>query len=156
MLVADYPGCDELRIEYKISRVERGIPRWLKELLRKQNGCRRLNGELESRALYKLFRPVDLDHCGITDWHGIRSCFVSEPYQVQAKEILELKEKGRRLGFAVAYDPLSYYYPGACHRIVLFPKTTRLTMSAHTEAVAALLYAGGTVCDDEPTQGHQG
>ena len=148
MALAQYPGCDELRRKYKISLVKRGkIPHWLKEILGKQIGSRRPCGELESRALVDLVSPVALDHCGTTEWHGIPSCFVSEPYQVTGKEIVQLRAKGCTLGFAVAYDPLSYYYPGACHRIVLFPTTTLLNRESHPAAVEALLLAGGRLID---------
>ncbi len=148
MAVAQYPGCDELRRTYKISPVKRGkIPHWLKELLGKQRGSRRLSGELESRALVDLVSPVALDHCGTTEWHGIPSCFVSEPYQVKPEDIIQLRAKGCTLGFAVAHDPLSYYYPGACHRIVLFPTTTSLNRESHPDAVEALLLAGGRLID---------
>ena len=148
MAVANFPGCDELRRKHKISKVRRGkIPRWLKDILSKQNSYTLQCGELESRVLFDVFSPVTLDHCGTTDWQSIPSCFVSEPYHVTADEISELREKGRALGFAVVYDPLSYYYPGGCHRVVLFPTTTVLSAAAHPEAVEALLFAGGKLID---------
>lgn len=148
MTVAQFPGCDELRQKHKISPVKRGkIPQWLKELISKENGHKRLCDELESRALIDLISPVHLDHCGTTEWHGIPACFVSEPYQVKVEELIQLREKGCTFGFAVAYDPLSYYYPGACHRIVLFPTTTSLSRTSHSDAVEALLLAGGELID---------
>jgi len=144
MAVADFPGCDELRRKHKISAVRQGkIPQWLKDILSKQISLTRQCGELESRALFDLFNPVTLDHCGTTDWQGIPSCFVSEPYHVNADEISQLREKGCEHGFAVAYDPLSYYYPGGCHRIVLFPVTALLSSASNPEAIEALLFAGG-------------
>jgi hypothetical protein len=148
MVVAQFPGCDELREKHKISPVQRGmLPRWLKDILSKQNSSTRLCGELESRALFEVFSPVTLDHCGTTEWHGIPSCFVSEPYQVNTEEITQLREKGCALGFAVAYDPLSDYYPGGCHRIVLFPITASLSTANHPDAVEAFLFAGGELMD---------
>lgn len=148
MTVAQFPGCDELRRKHKMSPVQRGkIPRWLKNILSNQNSASKSCGELESRVLFEVFSPVTLEHCGTTDWHSIPSCFVSEPYQVSAEEIIQLREKGCKLGFAVAYDPLSYYYPGACHRIVLFPTTTSLSTASHPDAIEALLFAGGKLID---------
>lgn len=152
MAVADFPGCDELRRKHKISEVRQGkIPRWLKDILSKQNSYTRRCGELESRVLFDVFSPVTLDHCGTTDWQGIPSCFVSEPYHVTADEISELRKKGHALGFAVVYDPLSYYYPGGCHRVVLFPATTVLSAAGHPDAVEALLSAGAKLIDAAKT-----
>ena len=122
-VVSSYAGSDALE---KASPVKRGkIPTWLKRVLQREFPDRRLerSGELESRALYELFDPVEVDHCGTTEWHGIRDCFVSEPYHVNMDDLDELTKKGRRLGFTVAYDSLSYHASGACHRIVLFPST---------------------------------
>ena len=146
MEVATYPGCNVVRDLLKVSQVVPGVPEWLSTILKEQATSgfdKTLEGQ--SRTLDAWFGPLMLDHCGTTAWCGIPSCFVSEPYNITAKTIIELRKIGRRLGFAVAYDAVSYYYPGGCQRIVLFPITTPLNSNSHPAAVLALLEAGGTV-----------
>ncbi len=147
--VAIDPACEVVRKVLRISPVEHKIPGWLKEMLQEQFPDRTLQqcGELESRALYEFFKDIDIDHLGTAEWCGIKSCFVFEPYHVKAQDIIRLKEKGRQCGFVVAYDPVSYYYPGASHRVVLFPISVRLTTSSHVAAVLALFDAGGELAD---------
>lgn len=148
MEVAPYPGCQAIRSVPHVSKVESGLPKWLSTILKKQATSQLgKTPEGQSRTLDAWFGPLMLDHCGTTEWCGIPSCFVSEPYNVKAKTIVELREIGRRLGFAVAYDAVSYYYPGGCQRIVLFPITTKLTAESNPAPVLALLAAGGTVAD---------
>lgn len=141
-----------MRDVLRVSQVVPGVPKWLSNILKEQ-ATSELGKSLEgqSRTLDAWFGPLMLDHCGTTDWCGIPSCFVSEPYSVTAKTIIELRKIGRRLGFAVAYDSVSYYYPGVggCQRIVLFPMSTKLTAACHPAAVLALLEAGGTITDLE-------
>lgn len=148
--VATYPGCETVRSVLNVSKVKSELPKWLSNILKEQ-ATSELGKTLEgqSRTLDAWFGPLMLDHCGTTEWAGIPSCFVSEPYKVTAKTIIELRKIGCRLGFAVAYDPVSYYYPGGCQRIVLFPLTTKLTAVSHPAAVLALIEAGGTVADLE-------
>ena len=125
-----------------------GIPKWLSTILKEQATSgfdKTLEGQ--SRTLDAWFGPLMLDHCGTAAWGGIPSCFVSEPYNVTDKAIAKLRTIGRRLGFAVAYDSASDYYPGSCQRIVLFPISTELTTACHPAAVLALIEAGGTVAD---------
>jgi len=144
--IATYPGCNVVRDLLKVSPVVPGVPKWLSIILkmRATSGFEKtLEGQ--SRTLDAWFGPLMLDHCGITDWCGIPSCFVSEPHRVKATTIVQLRKIGRSLGFAVAYDAVSYYYPGGCQRIVLFPITTQLNSNSHPAAVLALLEAGGTV-----------
>jgi hypothetical protein len=148
MAVATYPGCDAVRQLLMVSRVAPGkIPTWLKNILKEAyaNLCLEPTGEGLSRALAELLGPELFDHCGMTEWDGIRDCFVSEPYGVPANAVVRLREIGRQLGFAVVYDAVSYYYPGGCQRVLLFPTTTVLKSSSHPAAVLALLEAGGTV-----------
>lgn len=147
---ATYPGCNVVQDVFKISPIAPGVPKWLSNILKKQ-ATSELSKSLEgqSRTLDAWFGPLMLDHCGTTDWGGIPECFVSEPYNVKANAIAKLRTIGRRLGFAVAYDPVSYYYPGGCQRIVLFPITTPLNSNSHPTAVLALIEAGGTVADLE-------
>jgi hypothetical protein len=149
--VASYPGCEAVRSVLHVSKVESGLPKWLSNILKEQ-ATSQMGKSLEgqSRTLDAWFGPLMLDHCGTTEWCGIPSCFVSEPYKVRAKTIIKLREIGRKLGFAVAYDAVSYYYPGGCQRIVLFPITTKLTASSNPAAVLALLEAGGEIADIEP------
>lgn len=148
--VATYPGCNAVRDVLRVSQVVPGVPKWLSNILKEQ-ATSELGKSLEgqSRTLDAWFGPLMLDHCGTTDWGDIPACFVSEPYNVDAKTIIKLRKIGRRLGFAVAYDPVSYYYPGGCQRIVLFPITTPLNSNSHPTAVLALIEAGGTVADLE-------
>jgi hypothetical protein len=150
--VATYPGCNVVRDVLRVSQVVPSVPKWLSNILKEQ-ATSQIGKSLEgqSRTLDAWFGPLMLDHSGTTDWCGIQSCFVSEPYSVKAKTIIELRKIGRRLGFAVAYDPVSYYYPGVggCQRIVLFPITTPLNSNSHPAAVLALIEAGGTVADLE-------
>ncbi|MDQ5936802.1 MAG: hypothetical protein QG574_4138 [Cyanobacteriota bacterium erpe_2018_sw_21hr_WHONDRS-SW48-000092_B_bin.40] len=150
--VATYPGCNAVRDVLRVSQVVPGVPKWLSNILKEQ-ATSELGKSLEgqSRTLDAWFGPLMLDHCGTTDWGDIPACFVSEPYNVDAKTIIKLRKIGRRLGFAVAYDPVSYYYPGVggCQRIVLFPITTPLNSKSHPAAVLALIEAGGTVADLE-------
>lgn len=151
MEVATYPSCQAIRSALHVSKVESGLPKWLSTILKKQ-ATSQIGKSLEgqSRTLDAWFGPLMLDHCGTTEWCGIPSCFVSEPYNVKAKTVVELRKIGRQMGFAVAYDAVSYYYPGGCQRIVLFPITTPLNSNSHPAAVLALLEAGGTVADLEP------
>lgn len=135
----------------RVSSVERKIPGWLKEILQKRYPDRQVKscGEIEARSLYDFFEGIDIDHLGTAEWCGIESCFVFEPYNVKSQDIIRLTEQGRRYGFAVAYDPVSYHYPCACHRVVLFPISVHLTASSHVAAVLALLDAGGKVAEIE-------
>ena len=147
-MVATYPGCDVVRKVLGVSRVDLGkIPQWLTECLKLEYPETKLleTSEGQSRALTRLMGKLSLDHCGTTDWHDIPSCFVTEPYDVDAEGLVELRKKGRRLGFAVAYDAVSYYYPGSCHRIVMFPCSTRLNSQSHPAALLALVEEGAKV-----------
>lgn len=140
-----------MRDVLKVSQVVPGVPKWLSNILKEQTSNpfeKTLEGQ--SRTLDAWFGLLMLDHCGTTTWAGIPSCFVSEPYNVKTKTIIKLRKIGRRLGFAVAYDAVSYYYPGGCQRIVLFPISTLLNSNSHPAAILALIEAGGTVSDLEP------
>lgn len=146
MEIATYPGCNVARDLLKVSPVVPGVPKWLSNIIKEQASNpfeKTLEGQ--SRTLEAWFGPLMLDHCGTTTWAGIPSCFVSEPYNVTEEAIVELRKIGRRMGFAVAHDAVSYYYPGGCQRIILFPVTTKLRAACHPAAALALIEARHSV-----------
>lgn len=143
---ATYPECDVVRKALNISQVDLGnIPDWVKRILKQEYGIPMRGAAFQDylNGLESLIGENAVDHWGTTTWNGIKGCFVTEPYGISTSKVLRLRELGRRLGFAVAYDSVSYHYPGSCDRVILFPITSRLDKESHPLAVVALLEAGG-------------
>ncbi|MDQ5933290.1 MAG: hypothetical protein WC028_27850 [Candidatus Obscuribacterales bacterium] len=128
------------------------IPTWLMKILRVvyPQGGLRSSYQAKLNALATLLGSVHLDHWGITDWHEVKSCFVTEPYGVNEVGLQDLKEKGRRLGFAVVYDELSFHNPGNCQRVLIFPTDISPLQDYHPAVLAALQEAGCEIAGGAP------
>ncbi len=72
---------------------------------------------------------------------------MTEPYGVSLEEVIKLKEKGRKLGFAVVYDPISYHSPGGCERVMIFPTDLSPFTAYKPEVLEALKEAGCEILD---------
>lgn len=128
------------------------IPRWIEGILRKESPFARLrkNPQDERRAIISLLSGLELDHWGTTNWQGVKNCFVTEPYGVKTEYIELLREKGRRFGFAVVHDKLSYHNPnGGCERVLLFPTDLPKLVKYPKEVLKALESAGCLVSDGQ-------
>lgn len=120
------------------------IPKWIEGVLKKEYPYARLrkSPQEKRRALENLFEGIRLDHWGTTEWEGVKHCFVTEPYGVDQARVAKLKEKGRRLGFAVVYDPIAYHNPGGCERVLIFPTELSPTLKYKPLVLEALREAG--------------
>lgn len=116
------------------------IPKWIEGVLKKEYPFARLrkSPQEERRALENLFEGIRLDHWGTTEWEGIKHCFVTEPYGIDQASVAKLKAKGRRLGFAVVYDPIAYHNPGGCERVLIFPTDLSPTLKYKPLVLEAL------------------
>ncbi len=120
------------------------FPGWLERILKKHSPTYQLKRSYQARskAMEELLGRIGLDHWGTTKWNGIE-CFVTEPYGVNQDEVLKLKEKGRKLGFAVVYDPIAFHNPkGGCERILIFPTDLSPFNAYKPEVLEALKEAG--------------
>ncbi|MBI5173522.1 MAG: hypothetical protein HY986_11600 [Candidatus Melainabacteria bacterium] len=123
------------------------IPKWIESVLMKEYPYAHPRKDYRSKrdSLEGLLHGIRLDHWGTTEWYGIKHCFVTEPYGVDQNSVSELKEKGRRLGFAVVYDPISFHNPGGCERVLIFPTDLSPTRKYDPAVLAALREAGCAV-----------
>lgn len=74
------------------------------------------------RASALFFEGIQIDHWGITCWHGVKNCFVTEPYGVKISDLEALKEKGKQYDFAVVHDLNSFWPKNGCQRVLIFPR----------------------------------
>jgi len=121
------------------------IPKWIEGVLKKEYPYAHLRKDYRSKrdSLEGLLHGINLDHWGTTEWCGIKHCFVTEPYGVDPSSVSKLKEKGRRLGFAVVHDPVSFHNPGGgCERVLIFPTDLSPTLKYDKPVLAALSEAG--------------
>jgi hypothetical protein len=123
------------------------FPRWLERILKKEYPDAHLRKDYQSkrRSLEGLFDGIKLDHWGITEWHQVKHCFVTEPYGVDQDSVRQLKEKGRRLGFAVVYDPIAFHNPGGCERVLIFPTDLSPSTAYSPSVLEALSETGSHV-----------
>ncbi|MBA4079061.1 MAG: hypothetical protein C0508_28785, partial [Cyanobacteria bacterium PR.023] len=125
-------------------------PQWLINILRKEYPDELPRADFNAFLILvkRLFDGVGIDHWGTTEWHGLSNCFVTEPYGIKEGAVQKLKETGRRLGFAVVYDPLSYHMPGSCERVLIFPLHLSPLKTYHPAVLAAVKEAGCEIAGD--------
>lgn len=117
-------------------------PQWLSALMKNDAPAASHSFHDRLDRLQKFF-GVALDHWGTTDWNGVRQCFVTEPYHVDQEKVSILREKGRRLGFAVVFDPVAFHNPeGGCQRVLVFPTDLSPLTELSEEVCEALKTAG--------------
>lgn len=137
-------------IEAPASAVDIGkIPSWLstmlKEIYPSSKSERSSVGDYQlfKDNIERLFGRIGVDHWGTTTWHGVKNCFVTEPYGVDQSEVEVLKWKGRKHGFAVVYEPISHHFPGnGCERVLIFPTDLCPFTDYEPQVLAALREVG--------------